>query len=215
MPSPSTWLTVPSKRCTASIMCSITGSRMLPRLLDVAVGEELHRALEVGEEHGDLLALAFERAPSTSGSSRRDAWACRPRARRSGSRPARATAGAACPAGWPHSEQNLAVGESGDEQLAHTRASGAAHSSQNLALGAIVVAALGALHVGLRALNAREWGPASSRRRSRARPPRDTVYRLRRGLAAGFRRFIASSLRRLRPLPRIHPTAVEKDRRDG
>ena len=32
----------------------------LARLLGVAVGEQLHRALEVGEEHGDLLALAFE-----------------------------------------------------------------------------------------------------------------------------------------------------------
>ena len=32
----------------------------LPGLLGVAVGEELHRALEVGEEHGHLLALAFE-----------------------------------------------------------------------------------------------------------------------------------------------------------
>src|SRR5262249_37160316 len=34
--------------------------QQLPRLLGIAVGEELHRALEVGEEHGDLLALAFE-----------------------------------------------------------------------------------------------------------------------------------------------------------
>ena len=32
----------------------------LPRLLGVAVGEQLHRALEVGEEDRDLLALAFE-----------------------------------------------------------------------------------------------------------------------------------------------------------
>ena len=29
-------------------------------LLGVAVGEQLHRALHVGEEHGDALALAFE-----------------------------------------------------------------------------------------------------------------------------------------------------------
>ena len=34
----------------------------LARLLGVAVGQQLHRALEVGEEHGDLLALAFEGA---------------------------------------------------------------------------------------------------------------------------------------------------------
>ena len=32
-----------------------------PRLFGIAVGEQLHGALEVGEEHGDLLALAFER----------------------------------------------------------------------------------------------------------------------------------------------------------
>src|SRR5215467_1694118 len=36
------------------------GIQQLPRLLGVPVGEELHRALEVGEEHRDLLALAFE-----------------------------------------------------------------------------------------------------------------------------------------------------------
>jgi hypothetical protein len=29
--------------------------------LGIAVGEQLHRALEIGEEHGDLLALALER----------------------------------------------------------------------------------------------------------------------------------------------------------
>ena len=34
----------------------------LARLLGIAVGEQLHRALEVGEEHRDLLALAFEGA---------------------------------------------------------------------------------------------------------------------------------------------------------
>ena len=32
----------------------------LSRLLGVAVGEQLHRALEVGEEDGDLLALALQ-----------------------------------------------------------------------------------------------------------------------------------------------------------
>ncbi len=32
----------------------------LARLFGVAVGEQLHGALEVGEEDGDLLALAFE-----------------------------------------------------------------------------------------------------------------------------------------------------------
>ena len=37
------------------------GVEELARLLGIAVGEQLHRALEVGEEDGDLLALAFER----------------------------------------------------------------------------------------------------------------------------------------------------------
>ena len=36
------------------------GIEELARLLGIAVGEQLHRALEVGEQHGDLLALAFE-----------------------------------------------------------------------------------------------------------------------------------------------------------
>ena len=39
------------------------GIEELARLLGVAVGEQLHRALEVGEEDGDLLALALEGAP--------------------------------------------------------------------------------------------------------------------------------------------------------
>ena len=36
------------------------GIEELARLLGIAVGEQLHRALEVGEEDGDLLALALE-----------------------------------------------------------------------------------------------------------------------------------------------------------
>ena len=35
---------------------------MRARLLGIAVGEQLHRALEVGEQDRDLLALAFEGA---------------------------------------------------------------------------------------------------------------------------------------------------------
>ena len=34
----------------------------LARLLRIAVGQQFHGALEIGEEHRDLLALAFERA---------------------------------------------------------------------------------------------------------------------------------------------------------
>ena len=36
------------------------GIEQLARLLGVAIGEQFHRALEVGEEHGDLLALALQ-----------------------------------------------------------------------------------------------------------------------------------------------------------
>ena len=35
----------------------------LARLLGIAVGQELHRAFEVGEKDGDLLALAFQGGP--------------------------------------------------------------------------------------------------------------------------------------------------------
>ena len=38
------------------------GIEELPGLLRVTVGEEFHGALEVGKQHGDLLALAFEGA---------------------------------------------------------------------------------------------------------------------------------------------------------
>ena len=37
------------------------GIENLARLFGITVGEQLHGALEVGEEDGDLLALAFER----------------------------------------------------------------------------------------------------------------------------------------------------------
>jgi hypothetical protein len=36
------------------------GVEELAGLLGISVGEQLHRALEVGEENRDLLALAFE-----------------------------------------------------------------------------------------------------------------------------------------------------------
>ena len=39
------------------------GVEELPRLLRIPVREQFHRALEIREEHGDLLALAFEGAP--------------------------------------------------------------------------------------------------------------------------------------------------------
>jgi hypothetical protein len=41
-------------------MCSSTGRAACALLPNRAVSEQLHRALEVGEEDGDLLALAFQ-----------------------------------------------------------------------------------------------------------------------------------------------------------
>ena len=41
-------------------MCSKTGSENLPRLFRVAVGEQFHGTLEVGEQDGHLLALPFQ-----------------------------------------------------------------------------------------------------------------------------------------------------------
>jgi hypothetical protein len=38
------------------------GIENLPCLLGITIGEQLHRPFEVGEEHGDLLALAFQGA---------------------------------------------------------------------------------------------------------------------------------------------------------
>ena len=38
------------------------GIEELPRLFWVAIGQQLHRALQVGKQHGDLLALAFQGA---------------------------------------------------------------------------------------------------------------------------------------------------------
>ena len=72
------------------------------RLLGVAVGEQLHRALEVGEQHRDLLALAFERALGGEDLARRGASGCRPGARAGaparGRRRCRRSRRIACPA---------------------------------------------------------------------------------------------------------------------
>jgi hypothetical protein len=53
MPSPITWF-------TGLHHAFEHGVEELPRFLRVAIGQELHRALEVGEEDGDLLALSFD-----------------------------------------------------------------------------------------------------------------------------------------------------------
>ena len=59
------------------------GVEDLPRLLGIAVGEQLHRALQVGEEDGHLLPLALERALGRENLLGEGAWGCRPRERRS------------------------------------------------------------------------------------------------------------------------------------
>src|SRR5215471_364065 len=44
-------------------MCSRTGSSIPPGFLRVTVGQQLRRALEIGKQHGNLLALTLERTP--------------------------------------------------------------------------------------------------------------------------------------------------------
>ena len=57
-----TWLTVPSIAMHGVHHALQHRIEELPGLLGIAVGEEFHRALEVGKQHGDLLALAFQGA---------------------------------------------------------------------------------------------------------------------------------------------------------
>jgi hypothetical protein len=52
----------PSERWTASIISSRERVEELPDFLRVAVSEQLHRTLQVGEQHGELLALALQGA---------------------------------------------------------------------------------------------------------------------------------------------------------
>ena len=100
-----------------------------PRFLGITVGEQLHRALQVREEHRDLLALTFQgrlRGQDLLGEVLRGV-------RVSGTRTESGSGGT--PAGRPHSEQNLADVESAAPQCPQDRARGAPHSSQNLACG--------------------------------------------------------------------------------
>ena len=100
------------------------------RVLGISVGEQLHRPLQVSEEHRDLLALALEGGLRGQGSARRGALGCRPRARRSAlPRPPCGRQG-----GRTLSRTWRSVRDSAP-QLAHARARGVAHSSQNLAPG--------------------------------------------------------------------------------
>ena len=58
------------------------GVEDLARFLRITVGEQLHRPLEVGEQHRDLLALAFEGGLRVEDASRRGASACSSRGKR-------------------------------------------------------------------------------------------------------------------------------------
>ena len=62
IPSPITLFTVPS--ISVHRFHHVLDDRIekFARLFRIAVGEQLHGAFHVGEQHRDLLALAFERA---------------------------------------------------------------------------------------------------------------------------------------------------------
>ena len=102
------------------------GIEQLARLFGIAIGEQLHRALEVGEEDGDLLALALEgglrgqdllgQVLGRVGLGRRGTWSLRCpgsatlRTRRRTSEPEDSTlhrSGRRLPAGRQHSPQNF------------------------------------------------------------------------------------------------------------
>ena len=105
---------------------------MLPRLLGIAVGEQFHRALEVGEQYRDLLALAFQdafRHADLLGQMRR-------RVGLGGEQrpPELAAAGAGGVRRWPHSGQNLADGAGSKPQAGQRARNSCPHSSQNLAV---------------------------------------------------------------------------------
>src|SRR6516225_9106023 len=99
----------------------------LLRVLRVAVSKELHRALDIREQHGDLLPLTLESCPGGEDLI--------------GKMLGRVTLGEAKRgssltglSGWPHWGQNLVVSDTWLPQLSQVRGSGAAHSSQNFAL---------------------------------------------------------------------------------
>ena len=100
-----------------------------PRLLRIAVGEQLHRALHVGEQHRHLLALAFER--TLRGENLLSEVFGSINSRRS---EARCYAGRAL-TDCPHSRQNFAPAGSSVPHAAHLRARGVPHSRQNFACG--------------------------------------------------------------------------------
>ena len=107
-------------------MRSSTG-RAASGILGVAVSKQLHRTLDIGEQHGDLLALTLEGCPRGEDLVGKVLGCVAPGRSKPG-----IVSGLR---GWPHWEQNLAVAETSLPQLAHilAGASGAAHSSQNFA----------------------------------------------------------------------------------
>ena len=111
------------------------GVEELARLLGIAVGEQLHRALQVGEEDRDLLALALQRRLGDQDLFREVLGGVCIRRREPGLRSAGPRSVLGAPTGCAHSRQNLADAGSGVSQFTHCRASGVAHSRQNLACG--------------------------------------------------------------------------------
>ena len=61
MPSPATSFTVPSKRCTASIILQGRIEECLAGFW-IKVTDQFGRTFEVGKQHGDLFALALHGA---------------------------------------------------------------------------------------------------------------------------------------------------------
>ena len=96
----------------------------LARLLGIAVGEQFHRALQVGEQHGDLLALAFQ-----GGLGGEDLLGQMLRGVGLGG--GQAWPVGIGPSGAAHWPQNLFSGGFPAPQDGQVEASGAAHSPQN------------------------------------------------------------------------------------
>jgi hypothetical protein len=103
------------------------GIEELPRLLGITVGEQLHRTLEVGEEDGDLLALASRAAFEVRIFSARCFGVYESGVANLAVRLVRSGA-----AHWP---QNLFSGGLAVPQDGQVAASGAAHSPQNFMPG--------------------------------------------------------------------------------
>ena len=129
----------------------------LARLLGIAVGQQLHRALEVGEEHGDLLALAFQR-----GLRGQDLLGEVLGRVGLGRGEARLAAGGPASTGWAHSGQNFAGRGSWVPQFAQGAAARALLAE--LRRGGFSVwhrgHVIGRDHASLRRVSVKEWQEA-------------------------------------------------------